>query len=71
MDRAADIIRAERDAEEHEIATLREALNIAHKWMGSRQPAGNDATLQLWRNEMKMIEDALGPHRTADSLCFR
>jgi hypothetical protein len=58
-------------AAEREITKLREALNIAHKWMGSRQPVGNEATLQLWRNEIKMIEDALGPHRTADSLCYR
>jgi hypothetical protein len=58
-------------AAEREITKLREVLNIAHKWMGSRQPVVGEATLQLWRNEMKMIEDALGPHRTADSLCYR
>jgi hypothetical protein len=54
-----------------EIGRLRDALNIAHKWMGSRQPAGGGDILAIWRREMKMIEDVLGPHRTADTLAFR
>ena len=49
---------------EREIATLRKALDIAHKWMASRQPVGDDAILAMWRREMKLIEDALGKHRT-------